>query len=231
VTEKRLKSKKSSTQSKGTKTREAILQKSARLASAESLGAITIGRLARELGMTKSGLFAHFGSKKELQLETIATARQLFYEQIMGPAEEEEGIARVWALCDLWLQHMQKKAFPGGCFFTSTFFAHEGRSTPLRDEITTVLKNWLKSVKTAVRDAQSRKEIGKNVAPGKVAFELNALVIGGYWTAQLLTDENAWDKSRALILERLREHATDQIPGSAFEDPASWRKYLHKMAD
>jgi AcrR family transcriptional regulator len=219
------------TQSTGAKTREAILQKSANLASSEGLGAITIGRLARELGMTKSGLFAHFGSKKKLQLETIGTARLLFHEQVMDPAEEKEGIARVWALCDLWLQHMQKRVFPGGCFFTSTFFAHEGRSTALRDEITTVLQGWVKSLKSAVREAQSRQEIEEKVRAGKVAFELNSLVIGGYWTAQLSTDENAWDKSRVLILERLQEHATDQIPGSAFENPASWRKYLDKLAD
>jgi AcrR family transcriptional regulator len=231
VGEKSQKSTELSAQSKGTKTREAILQKSARLASAEGLGAITIGRLAREHGMTKSGLYAHFGSKKKLQLETIATARHLFYEQIMDPAEERGGIARVWGLCDLWLQHMQKRVFPSGCFFTSTFFAHEGRSDGLRDEITTVLKNWSKSLKSAVREAQSREEIDEKVEAGKVAFELSALVIGGYWAAQLLTDENAWDKSRALILERLKEHATDQIPRRVFEDTASWRKYLQKLDD
>jgi AcrR family transcriptional regulator len=224
-----LKSKEPSAQSKGAKTREAILQKSTRLASSEGLGAITIGRLAKELGMTKSGLFAHFGSKKKLQRETIRTARQLFYEQIMDPAEEKEGIARVWALCDLWLQHTQKRVFPGGCFFTSTFFAHEGRSDALRDEITAVLKDWLKSLKSAVREAQSREEIGDDVAPGKVAFELNALVVGSYWSAQLLTDDGAWDKSRTLILEKLKEHAADKIPDRAFEDPSSWRKYLLKI--
>src|SRR5277367_6306846 len=116
------------TQSKGTKTREAILQKSVRLASAQGLGAITIGRLAGELKMTKSGLFAHFGSKEKLQLETIATARQSFYEQVMEPAAKAEGIVRVWALCDLWLSQMQTRSSSDGSFFTSTFFAHEGRS-------------------------------------------------------------------------------------------------------
>ena len=126
---------------------------------------------------------------------------------------------------------MQKRAFPGGCFFTSTFFAHEGRSNALRDEITTVLKDWSKSLKSAVREAQARKEIGENVAAGKVAFELSAMVIGGYWTAHLLTDEGAWDKSRILILERLREHTTDQIPASALEDLQSWREYLQKLDD
>lgn len=226
-----MKSTELSTQSKGARTREAILQKSIRLASAEGLGAITIGRLAGELGMTKSGLFAHFGSKKKLQLETIAAARQLFYEQVMDPVEEKEGLARVWALCDLWLKHMQKRVFPSGCFFTSTFFAHAGRSNALRDEIAAVLQEWVKSLKSAVRTAQSREEISGDVEAGKIAFELSALVIGGYWTAQLMADEDAWDKSRALILDRLREHATEQIPAKAFEDPSSWRKYLHKLDD
>jgi AcrR family transcriptional regulator len=233
VERKSLKSTELSTESKGTKTRQAILEESVRLASAEGLGAITIGRLAGELGMTKSGLFAHFGSKRKLQLETIVTARQSFQEQVMDPAKEREGIARAWALCDLRLAHMQKRAFlgGGGCFFSSTFFAHEGRSNALRDEITTVLKDWTKSLKNAVREAQSRGEIEENAEPGKVAFELSAMVIGGYWTAHLLTNVGAWDKSRTLILERLREYATDQIPSSAFDDPHSWKKYLQKLAD
>jgi AcrR family transcriptional regulator len=232
MTRKPLKSRESSPQSesKGVKTKGEILQRSIRLASADGLGAITIGQLARDSGMTKSGLFAHFGSKEKLQLETIAAARQLFYEQVMDPAGEREGIARVWVLCDLRLRHMQNRAFPGGCFFTSTFFAHGGRSDALQDEITAVLKEWFKSLKSAIREAQSREEIGENAEVGKVAFELNAIVIGGCWAAQLLTDENAWDKSRVLILEKLGEHATDQIPDSAFKDLHSWRKYLKKRA-
>jgi AcrR family transcriptional regulator len=231
VKRKMLKSTEAATQSKGMKTREAILQRSVRLASAEGLGAITIGRLAEGLNMTKSGLFAHFRSKEKLQLETIATARQSFYEQVMEPAGETEGIARVWALCDLWLSQMHKRSFSDGSFFTSTFFAHEGRSDALRDEITAVLKNWFKSLKRAVRDAQSKQEIGEEVEPGKIAFELNALVIGGYWAAQLLADEGAWDKSRILILEKLKENATNAIPRKAFEGVDSWRKYLQSLAD
>ena len=93
-----------------------------------------------------------------------------------------------------------------------------------------MLNDWSKSLKTAVRKAQSREEIAEKVEAGKVAFELIALVIGGYWAAQLLTDEGAWDKSRALIVERFQEHATDQIPNSAFDDTDSWRKYLQKLA-
>jgi AcrR family transcriptional regulator len=219
------------TQSKGMKTREAILQSSVRLASAEGLGAITIGRLAKGLNMTKSGLFAHFGSKEKLQRETIATARQSFYEQVMEPAGKTEGIARVWALCDLWLSQMHTRSSSGGSFFTSTFFAHEGRSDALRDEITAVLKDWFKALKRAVRDAQSKQEIEEQFGPGKVAFELNALVIGGYWAAQLLADENAWNRSRVLILEKLKENATHAIPRKPFEDLYSWRKYLQSLAD
>ena len=87
----------------------------------------------------------------------------------------------------------------------------------------------MKALKSAVREAQSREEIDDNVAAGKLTFELSSLVIGGYWTAQLLADDGAWDKSRALILERLKEHANDRIPGSVFKDQFSLRKYLHKL--
>ena len=149
-----------------------ILAKSSRIAAAEGLGAITIGRLAEELRMTKSGIFAHFGSKEKLQLETIGTARQLFYLEVMDPAQKPEGIARVWALCDLWLKHIESGAFPGGCFFTSTFFAHEGRSRELRGEIRAVLKEWFKLLKNALGESRSRNEIQPDADIEELAFEL-----------------------------------------------------------
>ncbi|MEF2162646.1 helix-turn-helix domain-containing protein, partial [Pseudomonas aeruginosa] len=96
-----------------------ILHTAARLATVEGLDGLTIGRLAAETGMSKSGLFAHFGSKEELQLATIDTAEEIYEEDVLRPALQEEGRARLEALCERFLSHVDRKVFPGGCFFAS----------------------------------------------------------------------------------------------------------------
>src|SRR5437867_5166517 len=91
---------------KGKKTREAIIDCAMHIAASESLGAISIGRLAKELKMTKSGLFIHFGSKEKLEEAVVTRASEIFFGHVLGPAEDEvkAGIERLWALCDSWLQ-------------------------------------------------------------------------------------------------------------------------------
>src|SRR5579859_700422 len=95
---------------KGVRTRESILRVAVDLASIEGLEGLTIGRLADDLKMSKSGLFAHFGSKEDLQLATVEMARQIFVEHVVRPALNQPlGMPRLWALCDLWLGHVEKK--------------------------------------------------------------------------------------------------------------------------
>src|SRR5215471_8818334 len=97
---------------KGVRTRENILQVAVNLASMEGLEGLTIGRLADELKMSKSGLFAHFGSREDLQLATVEMARQIFVEHVIRPAMiEPEGMPRLWALCDGWLGHVEQHVF------------------------------------------------------------------------------------------------------------------------
>src|SRR5215471_2916955 len=101
---------------KGVRTRESILRVAVDLASVEGLEGLTIGRLAEELKMSKSGLFAHFGSKEELQLATIEMAREIFVEHNVRPAlAEPEGVQRLLRLCQGWLKHVEGRVFKGGC--------------------------------------------------------------------------------------------------------------------
>src|SRR5262249_34859682 len=119
---------------KGARTRDSILRVAVNLASVEGLQGLTIGRLAEELKMSKSGLFAHFGSKEELQVATVEMARQIFVEHVIRPAlAEPEGMPRLWALCDRWLRHVESRVFAGGCFFTAASFEFDSRSGPVRD--------------------------------------------------------------------------------------------------
>src|SRR3954468_12801071 len=104
----------------GERSRKAILQEAARLATVEGINGLSIGRLAEAVGMSKSGLFAHFGSKEELQLATIGTANEVFAEQVVRPAlRGESGIERLRLLCERFLGHVEDDVFTGGCFFAS----------------------------------------------------------------------------------------------------------------
>src|SRR5215210_5337585 len=103
---------------RGNRTRESILQVAADLASVEGLEGLTIGRLATELGLSKSGLFAHFGSKEDLQLATIDAARRRFVEHVVKPSRQlPRGRTRVEALMHDWLGYYRAQVFAGGCFF------------------------------------------------------------------------------------------------------------------
>src|ERR671936_3034700 len=103
---------------RGLKTRQAILAHAARVGSAEGLDAVSLQRLADDLGISKSGLFAHFGSKEELHLATVEVAAQIFTDEVLRPAlAQPRGIGRVWALCNSWLSYLERGVFPGGCFF------------------------------------------------------------------------------------------------------------------
>src|ERR687891_743618 len=114
--------------SAGNRTRDAILGRAMDLASLEGLEGLTIGRLATQLSMSKSGLFAHFGSKEDLQLATIETARTRFIDQVIRPAfEAEHGLPRLWNLCDSWIGHVEDEVFSGGCFFAAAASEFDGR--------------------------------------------------------------------------------------------------------
>src|SRR5882724_6567999 len=137
---------------KGARTRESVLRAAVNLASVEGLGGLTIGRLADELKMSKSGLFAHFGSKEELQLATIDMAKQIFTEHVITPASfSPEGMPRLWELCNRWLRHVEDRIFRGGCFFSAASFEFDSRPGPVRDRIAAVMHAWLKMLSSAAR--------------------------------------------------------------------------------
>src|SRR5687767_8985814 len=119
---------------KGERTRQSILERAVDLASLEGLEGLTIGRLADELKMSKSGLFAHFGSKEELQLATVEAASQRYVAEIFAPAlKEPRGYPRLLAICDSWLSYIKRGVFPGGCFFAAASFEFDSRPGAVRD--------------------------------------------------------------------------------------------------
>lgn len=198
---------------KGGRTRQTILEVAVNIASAEGLEGLTIGRLASQLSMSKSGLFAHFGSKEDLQLATIEEARSVFIREVILPAlEAERGIPRLWKLCDVWLSHVQggivSGGCSGGCFFAAAASEFDSRPGQVRDRIAEIMREWLSTLRRAVVESQEAGQLSKDVDPTQLAFEFNSFELGANWAYQLYGDKQAFARARAAMLERLRRHST-----------------------
>jgi AcrR family transcriptional regulator len=165
---------------KGMKTRQSILSHAAQVGSAEGLEAVSLQRLASDLGISKSGLFAHFGSKEELHLATIDHAAEVFTDQVIRPAlSAPRGIGRVWALCNSWLSYVERRVFPGGCFFWAVAEEFDSRKPgPVRDSVLEKKNYWSYSLQRAVREAQEAGQIEPQVDPEQLAWELDSLLGG-----------------------------------------------------
>ncbi len=188
----------------GERTRSAILETAARLATVEGLDGLSLGRLAQETGMSKSGLFAHFGSKEELQLATIAAAEVVFNEEVLAPAMgRPEGVARVRALSEGFLSHVERSVFPGGCFFASAAAELDTRPGPLRDRIAEVYSGWVGLLTVNVQRAQEIGELDPALDPNQIVFEINAMLAEANGIFLLSGDHAAFDMARRAIEARL----------------------------
>jgi AcrR family transcriptional regulator len=164
--------------SDGERSRNAILDEAARLATVEGIGGLSLGRLADAVGMSKSGLFAHFGSKEELQLATIETANSIFDDLVLEPAAEAEGgLERLRALLDGYLRYVESGTFPGGCFFASVLVEVSMQPGAVRDRLVAFLEDWIRRLEGAVREAQREGTIDKREDPAQLAFELESALL------------------------------------------------------
>lgn len=192
------------TLTKGQRTRKAILDVATSLATEEGLDPLSIGRLADATGMSKSGLFAHFGSKEELQLATVEHAAAVFVREVIEPAREApKGLARVWALCDHMVGYSERKVFPGGCFFASASMEFNKRPGPVRDRIQDMIRSWLTYLEHAVEQAQAAGELDPEVSARQIAFQLDAFAQAANAQHQLFGDDDVFDGARRAIRERL----------------------------
>jgi AcrR family transcriptional regulator len=189
---------------KGARTREAILRSAADVASVEGLLGLSIGGLAARLGLSKSGLFAHFRSKEALQLETIEAARLLYVDEVVRPAlEAPRGVRRLLAMCDRALLYIGRRVFPGGCFFVAAQAELHARPGVLRDRIAEYQRWWLDSLEREVRRAQESGEVREDVDPAQLAFELEALLFLASSTLNLDADDDGLARARVGTLSRI----------------------------
>jgi AcrR family transcriptional regulator len=190
---------------KGERTRAAILVEAARLATVDGLEGLSIGHLARTTGMSKSGLYAHFGSKLDLQLATIEAARQTFVAEVLRPAlRAPKGIERLLAVCEAFLSHVERRVFPGGCFFSAAAVDVGTRPGLVHDAVAAQQVDWLDVLERLAREAAEQGELESNADPAQLAFELQALLVAANTSFILQGDAGAFERARVAIRERLR---------------------------
>lgn len=188
---------------RGDQTRRVVLGKAVDVASVDGLDGLSIGRLATELEISKSGLIAHFGSKEELQLATIRAARAIFATTVVEPAlANPPGAERLRTLLEGWLAYSSDRRFPGGCFFARASHEYAARPGAVRDALSAVDEEWLALIATSVREAQEVGEIDASVDPEQLAFDLSAYLDAANLRS-LLGDQDVYDRAYRSMRDRL----------------------------
>jgi len=191
---------------KGAETRERILDQAVRLASRDGLDGLTIGTLSTELGLSKSGLFAHFGSKDELQLQVLQAAVERFEQTVIRPAlSAPRGEPRIRAFFENWLAWEDDPGMPGGCLLIAASVELDDRPGPQRDFLSQAHQDRFQFMVKAARLAIGAGHFRADLDPGQLAFEMNAIVLGYHHVHRMLRDEKAGDYARAAF-ERLLDH-------------------------
>lgn len=154
--------------------------------------------------MSKSGLYAHFGSKEELQLATINAAQELFDADVINPAlHAGAGLARVQALCERFLSHIERGVFPGGYFFASVAAELDTRPGPARERIAAVQSSWANLIASGLREAQDQRQRDPDASIEQLTFEINELLAHANTVFMLQGDHTAFDLARRPIHDRL----------------------------
>jgi AcrR family transcriptional regulator len=189
----------------GKRTRGAILRTAASLATIDGLEGLSIGDLATATGISKSGLYAHFGSKQELQLATVEEAERIFDAEVVQPAlGARPGRAQLAALCEAYLSYVQRRVFPGGCFFAATGLEMATHPGPVKERIAAVYAAFTATLGACAATALEQHELPAGEDPNRLAFELHAILLAADTKFVLHDDPTVLDLARQIIHERLR---------------------------
>jgi AcrR family transcriptional regulator len=183
---------------KGEVTRQAILERATALASRCGLEGVSIGHLAEDLGLSKSGLFAHFGAKETLQVEILRFAADRFVQAVVRPAlAEPRGEPRVRAIFERWLGWGRSHSVPGGCLFVAAASELDDRPGPARDELVRLQKEWMDSIAICFRSGISEGHFRADADPEQFAHDLYSVMLGYHHAQRLLRDPAADSRARA----------------------------------
>jgi len=197
----------------GVESRRAILLAAANLATTRGLEGLSIGELAQHIGMSKSGLYAPFKSEEELELATIETAAGIFEGDVLGPASASPGgLQRVLALSEAFLRHLERRVFPGGCFFATVLAQLASRPGRARDRVMEVQQGWLEQFAEALGQAVEGGELPRDADIDQLVFEITAMMVRANFAWIVTGDTRVLDQARIGIRNTL-ERVVGQ-PGS-----------------
>ena len=196
----------------GERTRTAIVREAVSLATIDGLEGLSIGNLAGALDMSKSGVYAHFGSKQELQLATVEEAGRIFRTEVIEPAlAAAPGVGQLVAVCDAFFDHLIRRTFPGGCFFAGAVLEMGTRPGPVKEEIAAFQHDFTALIRQFVVTALERHELPADEDPDALTFELNGIILAANANYVLRGDPAALDLARTIVRRRLGIRATTLV--------------------
>jgi AcrR family transcriptional regulator len=188
----------------GERTRGAILRAAASLATIDGLEGLSIGNLAAATGMSKSGLYAHFGSKQELQLATVQEAERIFAEEVAQPAlAAPPGLAQLAAVCEAFFGYLQRRTFPGGCFFAAAALEMGTRPGPVKERVAAFQSGFAALVRQFAVTAIEQHELPAREDPDRLAFELHGIMLAADTSFVLHDDPTVLNLARQIVRQRL----------------------------
>ena len=195
----------------GEQSRERALEAAVRLAAIEGLERLSLSRLAKAAGLSKSGLFGLFGSKEDLQFAIIDKAREVFTREVVMPAlAAPEGAPRLRALCEGYLDHIAFREWPSGCFFASVAAEVGGRPGPIRDRVAMDQKQWASLLRQSATRAAELGQLRSEDPPEQLAFELGAMLTGADIAYLLHRDREILERVRSALKARLGERGSSE---------------------
>jgi AcrR family transcriptional regulator len=188
----------------GERTRDAILREAVSLATVDGLEGLSIGNLADGLQMSKSGVYAHFGSKEQLQIATVDEAERIFHAEVIEPAlAAPPGLAQLLTLCDAYLDHLARRTFPGGCFFAGAVLEMGTRPGPVRERVAAFQSGFTALIRALVVTALTQHDLPSDEDPDALTFELIGLILAANSNFVLRNDPQVLDLPRELVRRRL----------------------------
>ena len=188
----------------GERTRAAILRTAAALATVDGLEGLSIGNLAAATGISKSGLYAHFGTKQELQLATVTEAERILTEEVVQPAlAARPGLAQLAAACEAFFSYVERRVFPGGCFFAATALEMGTHPGPVKERVAAIQSGFAALLRGYAATAVEQHEIPAREDPDRLAFELHAILLGADTKFVLHDDPAVLDLARQVVRQRL----------------------------
>jgi AcrR family transcriptional regulator len=188
----------------GERTRSAILRAAASLATVDGLEGLSIGNLAAAIGMSKSGLYAHFGSKQELQLATVQEAGRIFADEVVQPAlAAPPGLAQLAAVCEAFFKHLRRRTFPGGCFFAGAALEMGTRPGPVKDAVAGFQAGFVDLLRGFAATAIEQNQLPPGENPDHLAFELNGICRAADANFVLHDNPAVLDLARQVVRRRL----------------------------